>query len=151
MAQSPPQKVNCDTVLPNGKTVGQAVNQVVQAINQTMSDTEQAGGDPLAAGLVDYFFDVNSNGPIDFKNNFRGQASPGLLGDAGNFAYGAISGYMFGTGSFGQYIALSGAGYYAQRAGKQGPGVPFVQAPYGADLSALQNVPAGVLAGCVKP
>jgi hypothetical protein len=58
---------------------------------------------------------------------------------------------MFGSGSFGQYMALSGAGVYALRAGKPGPGVPFVQAPYGGDPSALQNVPAGVLAGCVKP
>jgi hypothetical protein len=138
-------------MLPNNQTVGQVVNQVVQSINQTMSDTEQGGGDPFAAGLVDYFFDVNSNGPIDFKNNFRGQANPGFLGDAGNFAYGAISGYMFGTGSFGQYMALSGAGYYAQRAGKQGPGTPFIQPPYGADPSAQQNVPAGLSAGCVTP
>lgn len=72
-------------MLPNKKTVAQVVNQVVQSINQTMSDTEQGGGDPFAAGLVDYFFDVNSNGPIDFKSNFRGQANPGFLGDAGNF------------------------------------------------------------------
>lgn len=116
-----------------------------------MLDTEQAGGDPLAAAITTYYFDVNSNGPIDFKNNFRGQANSGFLGDAGNFAFGAISGYMFGTGTFSQYMALSGAGIYARRNGKQGPGSPFIQPPYGGDPSALQNVPAGLLAACLTP
>src|SRR6185369_6262254 len=32
----------------------------------------------------------SSNGPIDFKNTFKGQADPELLGSAGNFAYYAI-------------------------------------------------------------
>lgn len=151
LAQSQNPKVGCGSVLPNGQTVGQVVNQVTQAIDAAESNAAQAGGGPLGPGLAEYYVDVNTNGPIDFKNNFRGQANPGFLGDAGNFAYGAISGYVFGAGSFGQYVALSGAGYYAQRAGKQGPGIPFIQPPYGADASARQNVPAGLSAGCVKP
>lgn len=151
LAQSQTPKVNCGSVLPNGQTVGQVVNQVTQAIDAAQSNSTQVGQDPLGPGLAEYYADVNSNGPIDFKNNFRGQANPGFLGAAGNFAYGAISGYLFGTGSFGQYVALSGAGLYAARAGKQGPGTPFIQPPYGADPSAQQNVPAGLSAGCVKP
>ena len=151
LPQSQQGNVGCGSMLPNGQTVGQAVNQVTQSIDAAESNAAQAGEDPLGPGLAEYYVDVNTNGPIDFKNNFRGQANPGFLGQAGNFAYGAVSGYMFGSGSFGQYMAASGSGVYALRAGKLGRGFPFLRAPYGGDPSALQNVPAGVSAGCVKP
>jgi hypothetical protein len=77
--QSQTSQVGCGTALPNGQTVGQVVNQVTQSIDQTMSDTQQGGGDPLAAGLVDYFFDVNSNGPIDFKTTLGDRRILGSL------------------------------------------------------------------------
>ncbi|MCE3589917.1 hypothetical protein LXJ59_25330, partial [Escherichia coli] len=48
------------------------------------------------------------NGPIDFKNNFRGQAEAGMLGRAGNFAY-----YAIGTGIISNAILDAGAGAYA--------------------------------------
>lgn len=145
-----PNKITCSTILPNGQTIGQVVNQVTAAIDAVESSATQAGQDPLGPGLAEYFADVNTNGPIDFKNIFSGKGDPGFLGQAGNFAFGAVSSYMFGSGSFGQYMALSGAGVYALRAGKRGPGFPFVQSPYGGDPSALHNVPAGVSAGCVN-
>lgn len=98
-----------------------------------------------------YYLQVAPNGPLDFKNNFRGQGDAGFLGQAGNFAYGAVSSGMFGSGSFGQYLAMSVAGVYALLVGKMGPGIPFLEAPYGADPSAQQNVPRGVTATCRAP
>jgi len=37
---------------------------------------------------------------------------------------------------------------YASAVGKAGPGIPFTQAPYGADPLAQANTPAGVSAAC---
>jgi hypothetical protein len=62
-------------MLPNGQTVGQTVNQVTQAIDEAESNAAQAGESLLGPGLAEYYVDVNTNGAIDFKNNFRGQAT----------------------------------------------------------------------------
>jgi hypothetical protein len=146
-----PPKPNCSSTLPNGSTIGSNVQQVDSSIDQVEISTAQAGGDPFAAGFGTYLGSVGSNGPLDFKNNFRGQGDPGFLGQAGNFAFGAVSAHLFGSGSFGQYVALSGAGVYAAMAGKKGPGIPFLEAPYGADPSAQANTPAGVASSCPAP
>lgn len=95
-----------------------------------------------SANLGRFFATVQSNGPIDFKNNFRGAASPAFLGAAGNFAYGAIAS---GIG-YSQGVAEFGAGAYAIKAGKPTPGDPFFE-----DNSAAQNIPAGYAsAGCTR-
>lgn len=124
------------------------VQQADSNIDQQEIISARAGGDPFAAGFSTYLGAVGSNGPLDFKNNFRGQGDPGFLGEAGNFAFGAVSAHLFGSGSFGQYVALSGAGVYAIMAGKKGPGIPFLESPYGADPSAQANTPAGVSSTC---
>lgn len=146
-----PPKPDCSSALPNGSTVGGNVQQVDSNIDQTEISVAEAGGDPSAAGFGVYLASVGSNGPLDFKNNFRGQADAGFLGQAGNFAFGAVSAHLFGSGSFGQYIALSGAGVYAIGAGKKGAGIPFLVPPYGADSSAQANTPAGVASSCAAP
>lgn len=142
---------NCGSALPNGSTIESNVERVNSDVDQTELSTAQAGGDPFAAGLGTYLGSVGSYGPLDFKNNFRGQGDPGFLGEAGNFAFGSVSAHLFGSGSFGQYIALSSGGVYASLAGKKGPGIPFLVAPYGADPSAQANIPAGVASSCPVP
>lgn len=146
-----PPKPNCNSELPNGSTIASNVQQADSNIDQQETISAQAGGDPFAAGFGTYLGAVGSNGPLDFKNNFRGQGDPGFLGEAGNFAFGAVSAHLFGSGSFGQYVALSGAGVYAIMAGKKGPGIPFLESPYGADPSAQANTPAGVSSICPAP
>jgi hypothetical protein len=145
------QKPGCDTTLPDGRTIGSYVNQSAKEILQAQSSSEQSGSDSVGPFLQGYLSDSGSNGVLDFKNNFRRQADPAFLGAAGNFAFGALTGQLFGSDAFGQYMALSGAGVYAQLAGKSGPGTPFLSAPYGGDPRAQQNVPAGVSAGCKSP
>jgi RHS repeat-associated protein len=145
-AQSPTP--DCGTILPDGRTVGSYVNQAAQETLQAQSNSEQSGSDSVGPFLQGYISDSDSHGLLDFKNNFRGQADPAFLGAAGNFAFGALTGQLFGSDSFGLYTALSGAGVYASGAGKPGPGTPFLVAPYGGDPRAQQNVPAGVSAGC---
>jgi hypothetical protein len=48
------------------------------------------------------------NGPIDFKNNFKGQADANLLGQAGNFAF-----YAIGSGFVSNLELNIGASSYA--------------------------------------
>lgn len=62
-----------------------------------------------------FFTVAGSNGPIDFKNNFRGQANAAMLGQAGNFAYYAIGAGIYptweldaGAGAYGLYSAALG-------------------------------------------
>jgi hypothetical protein len=145
------QTPDCNSTLPDGSTIGSKVNQAVQETLQAQSSSEQSGSDSVGPLLQGYVSDSGSHGLLDFKNNFRGQADPGFLGAAGNFAFGAFAGQLFGSDAFGQYVAMSGAGVYALGAGKPGPGFPFLQAPYGGDPRAQQNVPRGVSAGCKSP
>jgi hypothetical protein len=73
------------------------VGSNVRQTNQAVDEVEAAVGpdaDPFAAGLGVYLAAVSSNGTLDFKNNFRGQADAGFLGQAGNFAFGAASSHM---------------------------------------------------------
>lgn len=144
----PQSPITCNSALPNGQTVGQVVSQVDASLDSTESAAAAAGEPPLLSAAGDYVGDALPNGPIDFKNNFKGQGDSGYLSQAGNFAFGSVSAYLFGSGPFGQYVALSGAGVYAYAAGKAGPGIPFIKPPYGADPSAQANVPAGVSAAC---
>lgn len=130
-------------MLPNGQTVGDVVNGVENLINALAAINPVAGLGAYVGAALPY-------GPLDFKNNFRGQANATFLSAAGNFAFGAVIGELFGSGRFGSYVGLSGAGVYATVVGKGGPGLPFIAAPYAADPSARQSVPAGVAALCRK-
>lgn len=94
-AQKEPQLVDCDTVLPNGQTVGDVVQQeraVLQNVFDSSIQANQSGADsdPLLAVTGAMLSIGWPRGPIDFKRNFKGQADPVLLGEAGNFAYYAI-------------------------------------------------------------
>jgi hypothetical protein len=130
------QKPNCNTVLPNGQTIGQVVRKAVSTI-QLVASYDLSGLSELAA----FYETVKSNGPTDFKNNF-GSDPTGSLGAAGNFAYGAIASGI----SYSQSFAEFGAGRYAAHAGKSNP-----NNPYGEDNSAAQNLPAGFATlGCIQ-
>jgi RHS repeat-associated protein len=130
-------KPDCNSVLPNGKTVGQVVQDSIANI--------EAGAGPYDYGPGEFgafIATVQSRGPIDFKNNFRGQANAGFLGAAGNFAYGAIAS---GIG-YSQSFAEAGAGAYALKNRKLNGNNPF-----GEDNSAAQNLPAGYASnGCSR-
>ena len=115
------QPIDCDTVLPNGETLGQVVQQE-RGIMQNAFDAallaNQKGSesDPLLQVAGTFFSIVRSNGPIDFKNNFRGQANANLLGQEGNFAFYAVgSGYLpnqlldAGAGAYGLLTAIFGS------------------------------------------
>jgi hypothetical protein len=72
---------------------------------------------------------------------FKGQADPGFLGDAGNFAYGAISADLGVPLSAAEIVA----GGYALLTGHQD-----TNHPYGMDSSANAQIPAGYKATCRK-
>lgn len=90
--QSPKPKVDCNTVLPDGRTVGQVVQQYraqLQAVaNNAMQDPMGSASPGELSGAM--YSIAKSGGPIDFKRTFRGQANATMLGQAGNFAYFAI-------------------------------------------------------------
>jgi RHS repeat-associated protein len=76
------QPITCDTVLPNGQTVGDVVRQqraVLQNVLDSSIQANQAGAesDPLSALTGAFLFIAKPNGPIDFKNTFRGRANGG--------------------------------------------------------------------------
>ena len=121
------QRISCSTRLPNGKTVRQVVRS-------SIANIESAAGPSDVGGFGAFFATVQSGGPIDFKRNFKGLAPPAFLGDAGNFAYGAVAS---GIG-YARPFAEFGAGYYAAKNNKFTPGNPF-----GEDHSAARNLAPG--------
>jgi hypothetical protein len=98
-----PNKVNCNTVLPNGKTVGQYINQgraQLQAVIDNQNALAAAGGDVNPFALLTTLASIAAPyGQIDFKNGAAGTSVLATnLGLAGNFAYYAIgSGYFSPT------------------------------------------------------
>jgi len=85
------QNVGCNTSPPNGKTVGDYVQDQRAALQSMADATMQSEGGHLPAAMGAMLAIAWPNGPIDFKNNFRGRgADAGALGRAGNFAYYAI-------------------------------------------------------------
>jgi hypothetical protein len=106
-----PNNVNCNTKLPNGQTVGQAVKNgraLLQAVIDRQNELAAAGGDVNPFALHAAFFSiVKPNGPIDFKKGQSGQTFV-QMGLAGNFAY-----YAIGAGYFNSSTLDAGAGAYA--------------------------------------
>lgn len=94
-------------MLPNGQTVGSYVQdyraQLQNISNASGVDDQQVGATTGAFQSI-----AGSNGPIDFKNTFRGQANAAMLGQAGNFAY-----YAIGSGILPNFELDAGAGAYA--------------------------------------
>jgi RHS repeat-associated protein len=112
----PAPTVSCNTVLPNGKTVGDYVRELreqIQGIALAISNSGE--GDFLGAASGAFFASVGTGGPIDFKNNFFHKADGMLLGDAGNFAY-----YASGSGILPDSELDFGAGVYAVKSAIMG-------------------------------
>ena len=108
--QSPKPKVDCNTVLPDGRTVGDYVRQYRSQLQSIANDQMQ---DPMGSAspgaLSGAMFSIaNVGGPIDFKRKFRGQANGGMLGQAGNFAY-----YAIGSGIIPTFELDAGAAGYS--------------------------------------
>jgi RHS repeat-associated protein len=136
-----PNNITCSTVLPDGSTVGSHVNSVLDSIGQNSLDHDanaiaeaQTGLDPGTIALEVY-------SGTNFKIMFQGQANAGFLGDAGNFAYGAISADLGVPLTAAQMVA----GAYASLAGHKD-----TNNPYGMDNSAKQQVQTGYQATCQK-
>jgi hypothetical protein len=107
--QTPKPKPDCNTVLPDGRTIGQVVQQYRAQLQGSMNAaSESLMPDPFGAGLGAMYSIAKPRGPIDFKNNFRGKADGKMLGEAGNFAY-----YAIGTGILPNAVLDAGAGFYS--------------------------------------
>jgi RHS repeat-associated protein len=137
---SPQNQVSCDTVLPDGSTIGGHVNSVVNSLNNAANADlanpvleAQSGMNPL---LVAYQTYTGTN----FKIMYQGSANATFLGDAGNFAYGAVAANMEVPLSVAELVA----GGYAQLTHPPNQQV----GPFGMDPSATTQVPAGYKAQC---
>jgi hypothetical protein len=136
-----PNNITCSTVLPSGRTVGSYVQAVSNQINGSTSTTStpygpvaQYNGGPSPLSVVSFVYSS-----INFKIMFQGQANAAFLGDAGNFAYGAVSANI----GVPLWAAEAVAGGYALLAGHQDANGPFWM-----DQSASQQVQPGYSAQC---
>ena len=90
-----PNNITCSTVLPNGRTVGSYVSQVSNGINQQaqvapVSTPYGPAPNPSFPSPISVASQVYSG--TNFRAMFGGPgANYAFLGDAGNFAYGAVS------------------------------------------------------------
>ncbi len=137
-----PNKITCSTVLPDGSTVGDVVNSVLENIGQNSVDQDSTSIAEAQTGLWDpgtVALEVYSG--TNFKIMFKGQGDAGFLGDAGNFAYGAVSADLGVPLSATEFAA----GVYARKSGHTD-----TNHPYGMDDSANRQVPAGYQATCQK-
>jgi hypothetical protein len=140
-----PNKITCGTVLPNGRTVGSYVNQLSNGIN---GSAQGGASTPYGPGV-----NPSTPGPISVAGqvysgtNFRGMFGKGagstanaFLGDAGNFAYAAVSANI-GV----PYLATEfAAAAYSWTHHSPSDWV----GPLGMDPSATVQVPAGYGASC---
>jgi hypothetical protein len=117
-----PNKITCSTVPPNGRTVGSYVNQLSNSISRSAGNPTSTpygpGPNPSAPGPLTVASQVYSG--TNFKIMFRGQGNAAFLGDAGNFAYSAVSGKHRGSvvcdGDGGWRVRLMGWPFGRQRA-----------------------------------
>ena len=141
-----PQNIGCSTRLPNGQTVGQVVQNSIANIESAAGPYDTGAGEFGA-----FLATVGSNGPIDFKNNFRGAASPAFLGDAGNFAYGAIAsgiGYPRSVAEFGAGVVYA-IPKTVLNSHTHDPA--NVNNPWAEDNSAARSLPSGYATnGCTR-
>lgn len=140
-----PNNITCGTVLPNGRTVGSYVNQLSNTINNAPQNTSTPYGP--SASYAPGYSPLSIPGQVYSGTNFRGMFGNGagyttnaFLGDAGNFAYAAVSANI-GV----PYLAteLAAAAYsWTHHSPSDWVG------PYGMDPSATVQVPAGYGASC---
>jgi RHS repeat-associated protein len=141
---SNPSNIGCNTVLPNGKTVGQYINQG----RAQMQASVNASGSLNGALLTTFASIAMDYGQIDFKNGAGGSsvlASRAQLGQAGNFAY-----YAIGSGYLSPGLLDAGAGAYAVTSALLGK-KPFstLTGPMFSDASAASVRNAGLATpGC---
>jgi hypothetical protein len=142
---APQTQVSCNTVLPNGKTVGDVVRGEIAALRSVASLGTGIDSLPRLELYADFFSIASSGGPIDFKVQFRGQANAALLGQEGNFAYYAIGSTFFpttildaGAGAYGISTAMFGSRHFRNLTG-----------PWFSDTSAASVRSAGLASnGC---
>lgn len=138
--------INCNSALPDGSTVGSRVtalsNQINDAAGSAQMNSTPYGPAPSLSmqSPVSVIQQVYSG--TNFKLMFRGQANATFLGDAGNFAYGAVSANI-GVPLIGAEL---GATVYALWSGHQDLVPPLYM-----DVSATTNVPLGYAAACQNP
>jgi RHS repeat-associated protein len=145
-------KISCNTVLPNGQTVGDVVRQQRARLLSVANDavvTANTGmpSNPFGEITGAFYPIAKSNGPIDFKNNFRGQANGAMLGQAGNFAY-----YAIGAGILPNWELDAGAGAYALYSAFRGQkSFSSLTGPMFSDASAVSVRNVGLAAnGCAQ-
>ncbi len=131
----------CGTVLPNGRTVGSYVNQLSNSINQAAANPFSTPYGPVVTDPTTVARQTYSG------TNFRGMFGQGVgysqmafLGDAGNFAYAAVSANI-GIPYQATAMAAGAYSYLYHPAGDQ-------TGQYGMDPSASVQVPAGYGASC---
>jgi hypothetical protein len=152
-SSSTANKVDCNSVLPNGKTVGDYVQPNRALLQNSMNDSMAAaqsglGVDPFSQPTGTFYSIAKPNGPIDFKNIFRSSgASPSVLGQAGNFAY-----YAIGSGILPNAELDVGAGLYALKNALFGAKrFSTLTGPMFSDASAASVRDAGLAAnGCAQ-
>ena len=140
-----PKPPDCSTVLPNGKTVGDVVRS---AIGDTLTMGSDVGSntDYAASMMAKMEMYTFPGGPLDFKNNFRGQGDPASLAAAGNFAYGAYVSALAGPS-----VSNFGAKLYGTVASWLGLKSSKFLAHNGMSKSGAANVPRGnANAGCPR-
>lgn len=139
-----PNNITCSTVLPNGRTVGSYVSQVSNSINQQaqvapVSTPYGPAPNPSFPSPVSVAQQVYSG--TNFRAMFGGPgANYAFLGDAGNFAYGAVSANL-GVPLWGAEAVAGAYSLYAHPSSDWGW-------PWGMDPSARVQVPAGYSAQC---
>ena len=147
-----PSNVGCNSMLPNGQTVGDVVRQqraLLQNVanNAVATATTGTPSNPLGEITGAFYPIAKSNGPIDFKKTFSGQANGVFLGQAGNFAY-----YAIGSGILPNFELDAGATAYALYSAALGR-KPFssLTGPMFSDASAASTRSAGMAAnGCAQ-
>jgi hypothetical protein len=137
--QRVPNQITCNTVLPDGSTVGSHINSVVNSVGNS-ANTEnpvlegQTGLNPISV-MSQVFSGTN------FRAMYGGPgANYAFLGDAGNFAYGAVSAQI-GVPLWATEAVAGGYSLLAH------PSSDWV-GPYFMDPSATVQVPAGYNAQC---
>ncbi len=135
MPQRTQNRIDCNTKLPDGSTVGDHVNALSNDINNRAQFTSTPYGPSMQIGNrsdpVSVVTDVYRG--TNFRKMFGGPgANYAFLGDAGNFAYFSVSGNI-GV-PLGAAEAAAGAYAYATHSAADRVG------PYGMDQSATSQV-----------
>ena len=109
-------------MLPNGRTVGSYVNQLSNTINNAAQSTSTpyGPGASYSSGYSPFSVPGQVYSQTNFKINFRGQGNAAFLGDAGNFAYSAVSANI-GIPLFAVEAVAGGYALWAGHADATGP------------------------------